>query len=150
MLDSPRLIKLFYESHFGGVVAYSRDQFLELNGYSNLYFGWGSEDDDMYNRVCNKGYSIVRYNETIARYDMIKHDRDIGNQENPLRHNLMKVSSMRQDVDGVNTVKYKVLDMQTEQLYTWIKVTFNINHLIQAAPPYVQEMLVQAQKSSIL
>ncbi|KAH9512751.1 hypothetical protein Btru_038109 [Bulinus truncatus] len=76
--------RLFYGAHFGGAVSFSREQFLKINGYSNLYFGWGSEDDDMYYRVHNKGFSILRYNETIARYDMIKHTRDEGNQENPL------------------------------------------------------------------
>ncbi|KAH9512755.1 Beta-1,4-galactosyltransferase 2 [Bulinus truncatus] len=98
-------------------------------------------------RVHNKGFSVLRYNETIARYDMIKHARDEGNQENPLRHTLIKSSSKRQDADGVNTVKYKVLDIQTEQLYTWIKVVFNKTHLIQSAPTYIQDEMVQAQIS---
>ena len=45
---------------FGGAVALTRRQFLDVNGNSNSYFGWGGEDDDLAARLKAKGYRIKR------------------------------------------------------------------------------------------
>jgi hypothetical protein len=42
--------KLPYNDLFGGVTSFSKEQFKIVNGFSNLFFGWGGEDDDLYNR----------------------------------------------------------------------------------------------------
>ncbi|GAB6027923.1 hypothetical protein CHUAL_002137 [Chamberlinius hualienensis] len=39
-----------YSGLVGGVFSIRTDHFLLLNGYSNLYWGWGGEDDDLYER----------------------------------------------------------------------------------------------------
>ncbi|KJH44759.1 N-acetyllactosaminide 3-alpha-galactosyltransferase [Dictyocaulus viviparus] len=40
--------KLAYEGMFGTSSALTTEQFLKTNGFSNRYWGWGGEDDDMY------------------------------------------------------------------------------------------------------
>ena len=39
--------RLRYSGYFGGVTALSREQFFKVNGFSNNYWGWGGEDDDL-------------------------------------------------------------------------------------------------------
>ena len=44
------LHRLPYTGILGGVTAMRREQFYKINGYSNKYFGWGGEDDDLSGR----------------------------------------------------------------------------------------------------
>ncbi|KAI8772321.1 beta-1,4-galactosyltransferase 2 isoform X4 [Biomphalaria glabrata] len=134
---------LLYSNYFGGVVGLLRSQYLQVNGNSNLYIGWGAEDDDLLVRVRAKNLTMVRYDVMTARYDMMKHERDEGNAENPLRFALLKSAARRQDVEGLNTVTkhYQVLDMKLETLYTWINVSLNNSGLLEVrsiltAPSY--------------
>lgn len=39
-----------YEELIGGVLNVPREDFIRVNGHSNLYWGWGAEDDDLYYR----------------------------------------------------------------------------------------------------
>ena len=62
------LYRLPYDDIFGGVSAMTVDQFKLVNGFSNLFWGWGGEDDDMANRLRVKKLFISRYPANIARY----------------------------------------------------------------------------------
>lgn len=72
----------FYNgSKFGGVVALTRSQYEEINGFSNMYYGWG-EDDDMFYRIQNKNMTIEKTYSFIGTYVMLPHE---NRKFNPLR-----------------------------------------------------------------
>ncbi|XP_063788212.1 beta-1,4-galactosyltransferase 1-like isoform X2 [Pseudophryne corroboree] len=73
--------RLPYDTIFGGVVAFTKEQFLKINGFSNRFWGWGGEDDELYNRVRSVGMRVERPDQVIARSRMIFHKRDVGNEE---------------------------------------------------------------------
>ncbi|KAH9514654.1 Zinc finger protein containing five transmembrane domains [Bulinus truncatus] len=138
--------QLLFSAHFGGVVGFARSHYLKVNGNSNLYLGWGGEDDDFRLRLVNKNFTIQRYPLQTARYCMIKHTRDRGNEINPLRNAILKSSKARQDIDGLNTVRYKVLNITFERLYTWITVSINNTEILQSVPAVTLVDIKNAKK----
>jgi len=55
--------QLKYEEYFGGAVLFTKEQVEKTNGYSNDYWDWGMEDDDLFWRCNLEGYADNRYME---------------------------------------------------------------------------------------
>lgn len=51
---------LGYDQYFGGVVLFTKEQAEKTNGYSNEYWDWGQEDDDLFWRCYFEGYTTGR------------------------------------------------------------------------------------------
>lgn len=111
-----------YVQYFGGVSALSKQQLLTINGFPNNYWGWGGEDDDIFNRLVFKGMSISRPNAIIGRCRMIRHTRDKKNEPNPQRFDRIAHTKETMFSDGLNSLTYNVLDIQRYPLYTKITV----------------------------
>lgn len=111
--------RLPYDDIFGGVSAMTLDHFKAVNGFSNLFWGWGGEDDDMSNRLRQKKLYISRYPANIARYKMMKHGHD---KANPERFKYLYSGAKRMSKDGFNSLQYKRVDFKLTRLYTWILV----------------------------
>jgi hypothetical protein len=47
-----------WEYYFGGVTLFNKQDFININGYSNEYWGWGFEDDDLLRRCVNFGLKV--------------------------------------------------------------------------------------------
>ncbi|CAM9311977.1 unnamed protein product, partial [Ectocarpus fasciculatus] len=39
------------DKYFGGIISFSKEQFEEINGYPNNFWGWGGEDDELMKRA---------------------------------------------------------------------------------------------------
>ncbi|XP_033220049.1 beta-1,4-galactosyltransferase 1-like [Belonocnema kinseyi] len=106
-----------YTGLFGGAIALTRKQFERANGFSNVFYGWGGEDDDFYGRLQSRGLKVTRFGPDVAQYYMLNHKKEspstarFSNLENGVR---------RFDTDGINNLEYKVLDHQLRPLYSWI------------------------------
>ena len=65
---------LGYDQYFGGVVLFNKEHLEKTNGYSNQYWDWGQEDDDLFWRCYFEGYTTGRIlkkyeNKTVACFN---------------------------------------------------------------------------------
>jgi len=108
--------KLPYNGYFGGVTLFDKNSFNEINGYSNDYWGWGAEDDDVMFRCIVKGIKPAR---KIGRYLSLSHERVIP--KDLYHENLRKFFDFRNspsiefinqkiDEDGLNTLSYEIIE----------------------------------------
>ncbi|XP_050665794.1 beta-1,4-N-acetylgalactosaminyltransferase bre-4 isoform X2 [Leptidea sinapis] len=114
--------KLPYEDIFGGVSAMTLEQFTKVNGFSNKYWGWGGEDDDMFYRIKKSNYHIARYKMSIARYAMLDHKKC---PPNPKRYQLLSQTSKTFHADGLSSLEYEVVEVVQYHLYTHILVNID-------------------------
>ncbi|XP_023181981.1 beta-1,4-galactosyltransferase 2-like isoform X3 [Xiphophorus maculatus] len=111
-----------YATIFGGVSALSEQQFLKVNGFSNTFWGWGGEDDDMSQRISYRRMFISRPDSVTGRYKMIKHKRDSHNDPNPRRIQKLRETYSNMDKDGLNSLNYTVREIRKDLLYTFVTV----------------------------
>jgi hypothetical protein len=109
--------KLPYQGYFGGVTLFDKHSFIKVNGYSNDYWGWGAEDDDIMFRCISKGIKATRKN---GRYKSLSHDRKI--LQDLYSENLKKFLELKNggigtetthkkiESDGMTTLEYEVLE----------------------------------------
>ena len=108
--------KLPYNGYFGGVTLFDKHSFNRINGYSNDYWGWGAEDDDVMFRCIAKGIRPAR---KTGRYASLSHERVIT--QDLYNENLRKFFDFKNaanlefinqkiDSDGLNTLSYEIIE----------------------------------------
>ncbi|XP_026321270.1 beta-1,4-N-acetylgalactosaminyltransferase bre-4-like isoform X3 [Hyposmocoma kahamanoa] len=110
---------IYDDNNFGGVSAIKYEQFVDINGYSNQYWGWGGEDDDISIRLRHKGYFISRYSKSIARYIMLPHVKRKPVLANRAR---LKHTIANYPHDGLNNIQYHLVGTMENNLYTLIQI----------------------------
>jgi len=101
--------KLPYDGYFGGVTLFDKKSFVKINGYSNEYWGWGAEDDDVLLRCSIMGVPTFRKD---CKYKSLSHERKIDSV--PYWTNVNRLRSFQSNPtsgsiagDGISTLKYK-------------------------------------------
>lgn len=131
--------KLPYLAYFGGVEAFTPEQFWKVNGFSNLYFGWGGEDDDIVYRIFGTDQHFSRPRHQIGGYVAMEHSKDSANPPNPHRINLVKKAVERMPLDGVKNVQYTRLALEFKPLYTWVFVAVKEAKIMEKFQKYLEE-----------
>ncbi|KAK8405096.1 hypothetical protein O3P69_001586 [Scylla paramamosain] len=111
--------RLPYQKYFGGVSAMTPEQYTAINGFSNKFWGWGGEDDDLFNRVRHHGLNVTRYPSEVARYTMLSHKKE---KPSPDRYTNLRLGKRRFKKDGLNSVKYQILKTERRRLFTLLFV----------------------------
>jgi hypothetical protein len=88
--------RLAYPQYLGGVLIVTRADFLAVNGFSNRYWGYGEEDDDLWLRFQLSNISV---NRTPGMYKSLVHKRAALVMQNIhlFRTNLMESARRTQD-----------------------------------------------------
>ena len=112
--------KLQYKYYVGGVTAISTEVFKRINGFSNTFYGWGGEDDDLSHRMKVHNISIQRDPADISRFGMLSHGKVEMNSNLNMLMDKSKNSEL--DSDGLSTLQFELLDKKEYPLYTWLLV----------------------------
>lgn len=104
----------------GGIFIVNKKSFEKVNGYSNEYWGWGGEDDDLQYRCEILGVSIIRKNfinrnntenkvfDDSKKTSHIKGDYEFINTKIKKKKSYIKDSKSIMK-DGINNTSYKIL-----------------------------------------
>ena len=99
----------------GGGLAISKSQFIQVNGFSNSFFGWGGEDDEFYQRLADHDLQPLRLPAHQARYVSLKHPKESPPSERaglPTNH----------DEDGLSTLQYLNQGVRVLPMFTIVTV----------------------------
>ena len=67
--------KLFYTKLFGGAVMFLREHFEKIKGFSNWFWLWGHEEDNLYGLVVRNRLKVNRQPPNLAHYKATPHEK---------------------------------------------------------------------------
>ena len=77
--------KLKYHEYFGGAVLFTKEQVEKTNGYSNDYWDWGMEDDDLFWRCFKEGLTNNTYLNNLTEQNYYNFNGNVGQIEIPFQ-----------------------------------------------------------------
>ncbi|XP_035773098.1 beta-1,4-galactosyltransferase 7-like isoform X1 [Anopheles albimanus] len=103
--------KYHYSNFIGGILLLKMEHFVQLNGLSNRYWGWGLEDDEFFVRIKEAGLQVHRSkNITTGTNDTFLHVHDrLHRKRDTTKCFNQRESTRRRDRNtGLNTLKYSI------------------------------------------
>lgn len=76
-----QLPRIPYNTFYGCACLMTGWQMEKVNGWSNKYFGWGGEDDNMWRRIEAEKMKVWRVSDHLATYATLKHQQATMNSQ---------------------------------------------------------------------
>jgi len=127
--------KYNYLTFIGGVIGFTKNDFEKINGFPNSFFGWGGEDDAIYNRCVKNNIDI--YRPEIGKYILDEHDRPTTFELNKIKKNKILYDLHNWYKDGIkqllnyyiNYKKYNDLDSFLNSFDNNYKESYLLNNI---------------------
>jgi len=70
-------VKYSYSTYIGGINIYNKNNYIKINGFPNDFWGWGGEDDAIYDRIAINNLLVIRPNKgDIKELEHISFQKD--------------------------------------------------------------------------
>lgn len=116
-----------YPNYFGGVTLFKPEDYIAVNGFSNDYWGWGLEDDDLLLRCVYKEMKIERRPGVFRSLPHLHADEtDPAVQENRQRYRNFDGGEEEMWKSGLNTVRYKILSQNKSSDFVHYVIDVNV------------------------
>jgi hypothetical protein len=111
-----------YGNYFGGVTMFDRTSFRKINGFSNEYWGWGLEDDDLRERC--KTYGVTITHREGGKFDSLPHPKHENDPSKEALDSYHKRAGLPSAIatDGLSTCVYSLVDSKAGAFTTWLLV----------------------------
>lgn len=109
--------KMPFSDYFGGVTLFNNGDFEKVNGFSNNFWGWGGEDDEI-RKECIKVGLVIKHRE--CRFSSLHHTRKID--ANLHAKNCDILQHGRAINDGLTNLSYEFVSEDSRLGYHHLKV----------------------------
>ncbi len=110
-----------YANYFGGVALFPKEDFMRCNGYSNGYWGYGAEDDDLLIRMFRCGLKWERRNGVFLSLAHPFHGGSEAHKTNLLRYKAIAMEE-EQDPSGIRDADYILVSDELKNGVRYVKV----------------------------
>lgn len=153
-----RLWERYNESstYFGGIVAFTSQQFIKVNGFPNNFWGWGGEDNELYSRVMRKKIAIrapmigtIRDLEELTLHEKLAVLRN-SKVKCTVKHNLLKEHHRTWKKNGLKSLCYEYVDAEAINTFcTKITVKLGLNGHWSDSRSSLEHPIVPSQNSEL-
>jgi hypothetical protein len=105
--------KAFYRHFFGTLSVLPINIMDQVNGYSNNFWGWGVEDDNLSRRITSKNITIYNADPKLTKLTELSHKTAWElNIVNPTRHEIDDKDKEEGYTSGLADLKYNIVKKQ--------------------------------------